>query len=469
MEEESLKQWREKAERGDADAQNSLGVLLDNEGNPECVQWYEKAAAQNNRWALRNLGLAYYEGYPVKQDQDKAIEYWGKVIELVPDGDNDTEVLYYLWKHYFNNGNYEKANDYLSRYRRTKYHELKDGNLSYADGEMSFNGLDKPWNYKQAYQDFQFAANNNQYDAMIKLNEINNQLATNGQYETDEKIVEKLTQRISNIMDAIQETTRDPVMLRTSADVSSVNIKLSHEKSPTKEYEGKSNTTEIYGLIDELLTQLARREEFERYIEILRELKTSVSDDAILGLRAILRETSNKDIEVLVKLKRLLGELLNQSFSCSTLGEYDSGSNTITLYVSEIKNLSDKNDIPYADNLLRVFAHELFHAYHYADTRNHNPWDYDNNKIVIESLARYFEYYYCENVLKNAKLKQSLIKDSLTHDMNVYPYSGAKYFMPYEKFYDLKNFALCYNHSLRSWDKARKDFDVMYYVDNELA
>jgi hypothetical protein len=74
---------RERANRGDAEAQNNLGLLYANgQGVPQdyakARQWYEKAAAQGNAWAQNNLGVLYANGQGVPQDYAKARQWYEK-------------------------------------------------------------------------------------------------------------------------------------------------------------------------------------------------------------------------------------------------------------------------------------------------------------------------------------------------------------------------------------------------------
>jgi len=62
-----------RAEQGDAQAQNSLGVRYNNgEGVPqdyaEAIKWYRLAAEQGYAHAQYNLGIMYYDGEGVPQD-----------------------------------------------------------------------------------------------------------------------------------------------------------------------------------------------------------------------------------------------------------------------------------------------------------------------------------------------------------------------------------------------------------------
>ena len=74
---EALEGYRVLAKKGDAEAQNNLGVMYDyGEGVPkdyaEAVKWYRKAAVQEDAEAQSNLGFMYLTGYGVPKDYVQA-------------------------------------------------------------------------------------------------------------------------------------------------------------------------------------------------------------------------------------------------------------------------------------------------------------------------------------------------------------------------------------------------------------
>jgi TPR repeat protein len=71
---------RARAEQGDVEAQNNLGLMYDNgEGVPqdyaEVVRWYRLAAEQGLASAQFNLGLMYDTGYGVPEDDAEAMRW----------------------------------------------------------------------------------------------------------------------------------------------------------------------------------------------------------------------------------------------------------------------------------------------------------------------------------------------------------------------------------------------------------
>ena len=83
---EAVKWYRKAAEQGDANAQNSLGVMYyKGEGVPrdhqEAVKWYRKAAEQGHAGAQFNLGLMYHQGEGVPKNATEAVRWWRKAAE----------------------------------------------------------------------------------------------------------------------------------------------------------------------------------------------------------------------------------------------------------------------------------------------------------------------------------------------------------------------------------------------------
>ena len=79
----ALREFRPLAEQGIADAQNTLGVMYyKGQGVPEddakAAKWYRKAATQGNAGAQYNLGVMYDNGLGVPQDFAEAAKWLRK-------------------------------------------------------------------------------------------------------------------------------------------------------------------------------------------------------------------------------------------------------------------------------------------------------------------------------------------------------------------------------------------------------
>jgi TPR repeat protein len=90
---DQLKALRQKAEKGDAEAQYRLAVALRmGQGAPKddaaAVKWYRAAADQGHAAAQNNLGWMYHSGYGVPQDDPQAVIWFRKAADQ---GDQDSQ------------------------------------------------------------------------------------------------------------------------------------------------------------------------------------------------------------------------------------------------------------------------------------------------------------------------------------------------------------------------------------------
>ena len=75
-----------KAEQGDAEAQNEVGICYINgqgveRDDTQAAEWFHKAAGQGLASAQHNLGLCYFEGRGVERDDAQAAEWFRKAAE----------------------------------------------------------------------------------------------------------------------------------------------------------------------------------------------------------------------------------------------------------------------------------------------------------------------------------------------------------------------------------------------------
>ncbi len=96
----ALREWRPLAERGDADAQNNLGVMYEKgQGVPqdykESVKWYRLSAEQGFAYAQNSLGMMYDNGEGVVQDYEQAVKWYRLAAEQGYEGaHNNLGVMY---------------------------------------------------------------------------------------------------------------------------------------------------------------------------------------------------------------------------------------------------------------------------------------------------------------------------------------------------------------------------------------
>ena len=80
---ESIKWYRMAAEAGNAEAQNSLGSVLQAEKKyTAALAWYEKASNQSHALATNSLAYLYDLGLGVPQDRQRAFEFYARAADL---------------------------------------------------------------------------------------------------------------------------------------------------------------------------------------------------------------------------------------------------------------------------------------------------------------------------------------------------------------------------------------------------
>ena len=80
------REWRPLAEKGNAKAQNAIGVMYaTGKGVPqdytEAIKWYRKAAEGGYLASMRNLGGMYARGEGVRQDFGEAVRWYRAAAE----------------------------------------------------------------------------------------------------------------------------------------------------------------------------------------------------------------------------------------------------------------------------------------------------------------------------------------------------------------------------------------------------
>lgn len=186
----------------------------------------------------------------------------------------------------------------------------------------------------------------------------------------------------------------------------------------------------IYGTmtLNEIKKEVRNLWETTRRVEDILNQLLEIEDYYRDGTSDFLAETiSSCNIGISPKeIRKKLDELFGMGeFKVQTAGEYCHATRTITLYTRTIMT-TDVYGRTREDNFEVVFAHELFHAYHYQNNDEELIWRHDYTASVVkESLASAFEYYYCDKY--GIAGNNALYKTWKKHSVVVYPYSGAQY------------------------------------------
>ena len=168
---------------------------------------------------------------------------------------------------------------------------------------------------------------------------------------------------------------------------------------------------EIWGTNEEIERVLQKIEDYNDYKKLIQELANIIN-----GIR-----NSNPEVENSEILYAFLKEL---EFECSVVGRYIHNEKKIVLFTKNIENVAKIHENTPEQEFEKVFIHELFHAYHYKNDAGEivKRKDY-TSKVVKESLASAFEWFYCiENKINGY---DELRNSWWEHSVVVYPYSGA--------------------------------------------
>ncbi len=171
-----------------------------------------------------------------------------------------------------------------------------------------------------------------------------------------------------------------------------------------------------------------------RYLHIM-DRNFHVQLDSVEISDKIKRERYGADIDDEVRSKILaideeIGTEALLPFEQLILGEYYHDDKKIVLYVNAMQ-LTGKTGIDLQDLFISIFVHEMFHALHAScvDSFNQQSWNngfQNDNNIIKESLASYYEYLFRSRCLGNSVLADELKNSWDAHHVLIYPYSGAK-------------------------------------------
>jgi hypothetical protein len=160
---------RVRAEAGDAEAQNAMGLACKNGRGDMAVdfkqaaQWFQKSAEQGNPYAERNLALMYAEGKGIKQDPGEVVKWMRKAADQ-----NFASAQSYLGMLYVQGNGVTQdvvlGAGFLKRAAEGGYAEAQD-NL----GKLYVEGKGVPQDHAQAIKWFRKAADQNYAAAQNNL------------------------------------------------------------------------------------------------------------------------------------------------------------------------------------------------------------------------------------------------------------------------------------------------------------
>ena len=164
----TFEETKAKAEKGDAEAQASLGSFYaQGLGVPqdyaEAVKWYRKAAKQGHAHAQCNLGMCYDQGQGVPQDYTEAVKWYHKAAEQ-----GDTAAQINLGNcYYYGHGVAQDYTEVVKWYRKAA--EQDDADAQAFLGWCYDKGQGVSKDYTEAVKWFRKAAEQGVADAQSRL------------------------------------------------------------------------------------------------------------------------------------------------------------------------------------------------------------------------------------------------------------------------------------------------------------
>lgn len=179
---------------------------------------------------------------------------------------------------------------------------------------------------------------------------------------------------------------------------------------------------------------------FYRINEILKQLENcenyQMKDELMDEIASLLEEKDGFPGPLGVAIKRLIDRYGRVGFY--VLGDYNHREKTVTIYM---RNVLDSHPYDCDELVISIFAHEIFHAYHFYLMQLRNRYEVMRimrhrsieDDIVVEGLASYFEHYFDErHKLTNRAIE---IENSWRrYSPYVYPYSGARWIIDDQHF-----------------------------------
>ena len=123
------------AKNGYAKAQFYYGMVLENKGSAECMEWYEKAYNGGYKRALTYMASLYFEGNLVEEDVSKAIELYKKGVE-----ENEKSAILDYGAVLLNGNKIPEKNTEKGIELMKKAAELRDGTAESNLSKYYFNG-----------------------------------------------------------------------------------------------------------------------------------------------------------------------------------------------------------------------------------------------------------------------------------------------------------------------------------------
>jgi TPR repeat protein len=196
---EYIANLQSKAEQGDAEAQNSLGLMyMIGEGIPQnydkAVEWLLKSEAQGNMYATHNLGTAYY----INQNHAKAVEQWRIAAEQ-----GHVDAIYCMGMSYSKGEGVSQDYDAALRwFLKAAQPGCDHDEAQYAVGDLLENvfGDGREGNLERALEFYGKAAEQGNKEAQEAYDRLSTEISKSGRKRsyTKEEIIEKVHEALQS-------------------------------------------------------------------------------------------------------------------------------------------------------------------------------------------------------------------------------------------------------------------------------
>ena len=436
-------------------------------------EWFDRTTQKNARELSLWIKSALYGWYREQEDFIKAAEYASAMASLATPAFIESVANRKIINHILEG------------------HEIDLANIYELLGDFFFEGIEgikipdsirtkiSPeekektcFSYSSALAYYEKAAKSNIKTAQKKADEMKKYYAKCKEYESEDSLIAKMERHLEYFWHVYEKKFAEDM------GFTHIPVEIDHmPKSDTppdskvvidiKEYNGLIEKIEELFRIVEKMTGNDPTGMWAQLLTLLKKFNIFLSNISKEKIGSIF------SIEVDRNLEQFIGQLRDYAFTITepaiieiiwdilsilkpasplVLGEYCSNPRKIILYIENIKN-STKEKWPLDFMLLRVLAHETFHAFHHACVMRYknwwsssttipfprNSWWTHNNlfpllPIIQESLAASVEREYCcskcvyyWNARDNAELKEQFDNAWKKHSVVSWPYSGAKY------------------------------------------
>jgi hypothetical protein len=219
----ALEYFSSAAEQNHTASQRNLAIALENQNSPDknkIITLYEKAAENNDAYALNNLAVCYLTGDGVKQNLKQAVKYFEKAVKL---GD-DYAMVNLAGCYAIGNSVVKNNKKAFELYKKAADKDNTDGLRNAADCYL--NGIGTKQNFQTAMDLYQRAANLGDEVSAQKYNELSEKL--NPQKHNDVSLAE-------------DNKNQDKIKKPTLSDMFSLSKNVEENKENATEEQKKSD------------------------------------------------------------------------------------------------------------------------------------------------------------------------------------------------------------------------------------